>query len=81
MDSAVVSRALAVQPGRKTVEFPLFAIGENLLVARLDLLESDGLALLQPEPLGVRLGLLLVPVSHIESLARNSHLGGQAGRA
>ena len=75
MDSAVVSRALAVEPGGKTVELALFAIGENLLVPGLNLLESDGLALLQPEPVGVRFGLLVVAAGHVESLVRKSHLG------
>jgi hypothetical protein len=65
------SRALAIEPGRKTVELPLFAVGENLLVARLDLLESDGLALLQPEPLGVRFGLLVIAAGHVRSLRRS----------
>ena len=77
----MVSRALAVEPGRKTVNLPLFAIGENLLVARLDLLESDGLALQHPEPVGVRLGALIVAAGHVKSLDRRRHLGEHVGKA
>jgi hypothetical protein len=78
-----VSAGLTVEIGRH-VPLPLpalLALRKDLLVARLDLLESDGLALLLPEPVGDRLGTLLVATGHVESLARKSHLGGHAGKA
>ena len=65
--SSRLVRFAAIEPGRQRVEFAPIARRKDLLVAWLDLLESDGLALLLPEPVGDRLGTLLVAAGHVKS--------------
>jgi hypothetical protein len=74
-------RRSASRDGQRA-ELALLTRRKDLLVAGLDLLESDGLALPHREPLGDRLGTLLVAASHVESPAgRKRQLGERVAEA